>query len=123
MSDPRHHLGLEAEEAVAAWLTRVGWQVVARRLRSSAGGEVDLVALDPGRVLVAVEVRARSGPRAGAALESVGPRRVARLRRTLAAYARAGVGGHAGLRVDLVAVERDAARPGRWRLRRLSGIG
>lgn len=122
MTDPRHDLGLAAEDAVAAWLTRTGWSVVARRLRSRHGGEIDLVAIDPGEVLVAIEVRARRGRRAGSALETVDPRRVARLRRTLLEHARGTSGRHAGLRVDLVGVEPDG-EAGRWRLRRLAGIG
>lgn len=122
MTDPRHDLGQAAEDAVAAWLSRAGWRIVARRLRSRHGGEVDLVAIDPGDVLVAIEVRARSGGRAGSAFETVDGRRVGRLRRTLVEHARETGGLHSGLRVDLVAVEPDG-EAGRWRLRRLAGIG
>lgn len=121
MSDPRHILGLAVEELVAAWLTRAGWTVVARRARSVGGGEVDIVALDADQILVAVEVRARRHRRAGSAEESVDKRRVARLRRTLAALASTAP-LRAGLRVDLVTAEPadDLAR--RWRLRRIAGI-
>jgi putative endonuclease len=123
VSDPRHALGLAAEDLVADWLTRRGWQVVGRRLRSPAGGEVDLVARDLTGVLVAVEVRARRSARAGAAATSVDARRLGRLRGTLAAVAAAEQGRHTGLRVDLVTVEPVAGQPRRWRLRRLPGIG
>lgn len=108
---------------MAAWLIGAGWRIVGRRLRSTHGGEVDLVAVDPGRVLVAVEVRARASPRAGSALESVDARRVQRLRRTLVAHASSAGTAHSGLRVDLVGVEPDPSRPGLWRLRRVAGIG
>ena len=108
---------------MADWLTGRGWQVVGRRLRSPAGGEVDLVARDPTGVLVAVEVRARRSARAGAAATSVDARRLGRLRRTLAAVAAADGQRHAGLRVDLVTVEPVAGQPRRWRLRRMPGIG
>ena len=123
MRNPRHALGLRAETVVAAWLAEQGWQVLGRRLRSTAGGEVDLVARDPRGVLVAVEVRARRSARTGPAAGSVDARRVERLRRTLAAVAAAGHYRCSGLRVDLVTVEPADARPHHWRLRRLSGIG
>ena len=108
---------------MADWLTRRGWQVVGRRMRSPAGGEVDLVARDPTGVLVAIEVRARRSARAGAAATSVDARRLGRLRRTLAAIAAADQQRHVGLRVDLVTVEPVAGQRRRWRLRQLPGIG
>ena len=108
---------------MADWLTGRGWQVVGRRLRSSAGGEVDLVARDPTGVLVAIEVRARRSARAGAAATSVDARRLGRLRRTLAAVAADDQQRHTGLRVDLVTVEPVTGQPRRWRLRQLPGIG
>jgi putative endonuclease len=123
MGDPRHALGLAAEGLVGDWLTGRGWRIVGRRLRSAAGGEVDLVARDPTGVLVAIEVRARRSARAGAAATSVDARRLGRLRRTLAAVAAGDQERHAGLRVDLVTVEPVPGQPRRWRLRRLPGIG
>ena len=122
MADPRHALGSAAEAAVGAWLEACGWRIVERRVRSTAGGEVDLVAIDPGAVMVAIEVRARSSRRAGAAGVSVDARRVGRLRRTLVARAAASGAAHVGLRVDLVTVE-PAGSGGAWRLQRLPGIG
>jgi putative endonuclease len=120
MPDPRHALGSTAELAVARWLTEAGWTIVARRLRPVGGGEIDIVAIDPAAVLVAIEVRARSTPRAGSPVESLDLRRVARLARSLGLAAR-GRSGHRGLRVDLVSVE-PAGGAGRWRLRRLPGV-
>ena len=122
MGDPRHDLGLAAETAVAGWLTDAGWRVVERRARSPAGGEVDIVAMDPERTLVGIEVRARRTRRTGEAALTVDRRRVNRLRRTLAAIAADARHEHRALRVDLVTVE-PAADPGRWRLVRVPGIG
>jgi putative endonuclease len=120
MADPRHELGRDAELAVAAWLTDAGWRILARRWRVPEG-ELDLVCLDPDDTLVGVEVRARASPRAGTPEESVGRRRVGRLRRALGIYARASATGARRLRIDLVSVgDRDPA--GRWRLRRLPAI-
>lgn len=122
MGDPRHLLGAAAEDAVARWLTDAGWTIVGRRLRSRGGGEVDIVAIDRSATLVAIEVRARTSARAGAAEETVDPERVARLGRTLVAVAVRQRLDHVALRVDLVTAEPEPVAVGRWRLRRIPGI-
>ncbi len=123
MGDPRHLLGLAAENAAARWLDGCGWRVLARRCRSPDGGEVDLVALDPDGALVAIEVRARRTSRAGAAGLSVDGRRVARLRRTLAMIGAVSGTPHRALRVDLVTAEPVDSSAGTWRLVRIPGVG
>jgi putative endonuclease len=123
MSDPRHAIGRAAENAAAAWLAGAGWLILDRRLRAGAGGEVDLIALDPAMTLVAIEVRARRTHRTGEPATTVDGRRVRRLESTLIAYARARDVRHRGLRVDLVSAEPVAAPATGWRLRRLPGIG
>ena len=123
MPNPRHLLGLAAEDAVARWLTDAGWTIVGRRLRAGGGGEVDIVALDRSRTLVAVEVRARTTPRTGRAVETVDATRTARLGRTLSAIAARDRLDATGLRIDLVTAEPEPGDIGRWRLRRTGGIG
>ena len=123
MPNPRHLLGQAAEDAVARWLTDAGWTIVGRRIRDGGGGEVDIIALDRTRTLVAIEVRARTTPRTGRAAETVDATRTARLGRTLAAVARRERLGAAGLRIDLVTAEPEPGEIGRWRLRRMEGIG
>jgi putative endonuclease len=123
MGDPRHDLGHAAEAAVAAWLEASGWQILARRHRSPAGGEVDLIARDPDGVLVGIEVRARRTTRAGLGSETLDARRTARIGRTLAAFAAGSRAAHRGLRVDLVRVTPMPGPHARWRLRRIPGIG
>ena len=122
MSDPRHLLGITAEEAVACWLKRAGWTIRARRERRPGGGEIDVVAVDPAGTLVAIEVRARRTSRTGAAVATVDAHRVARIGRTLVAHARVSGRAWSGLRVDLVTVEPLPDAPRRWRLRRLPGL-
>jgi putative endonuclease len=122
MTDPRHTLGLRMEGAVARWLEAAGWHVVARRARAPGGGEVDVVAVDPDGVLVAVEVRARRSARTGAAAATVDRPRVVRLRRTLAVLGRGSPVPSRGMRVDLVAAEPIAGTADRWRLQRIPGI-
>jgi len=123
MANSRHNLGLDGEEATAAWLSRAGWRVLARRHRARFGGEVDIVALDPDGVLVAIEVKVRRTVRSGSPIESVDALKVAGLRRALAVFAHASREPRSGLRVDLVAVEPVRGRRGAWRLRRVPGIG
>lgn len=118
MPDPRHVLGLRAEAEVARALEARGWRVLARRWRAPEG-ELDLVCLDPGGVLVAIEVRARRSPRTGAAAETVSRTRVARLRRALLRFASEHPTPHRDLRLDLVCVEPVADG---WRARRRPAI-
>ena len=123
MGDPRHDLGINAERAVGAWLEESGWRLLGRRVRAPGGAEVDIVALDPGGVLVGIEVRARRTARAGIGTESIDARRTARAGRTLAAFA-AGAGvDHRGLRIDLISVMPEPGTDARWRLRRIPNIG
>ena len=123
MGDRRHDLGIAAEQAVATWLERAGWEILARRRRSSDGGEVDLIALDPDATLVALEVRARRSGRTGLGSETIDRRRTARIGRTLAAFATSEGGHHRGLRLDLVIVAPVPGDATRWRLRRIPNIG
>ena len=90
-SGPRGRTGAAAEEAAAGHLAALGWIIIARNLRLGRD-ELDLVARSPRpeAALVVVEVRARSGPGFGAAVESVDGRKVARLYRAVAALRRSG---------------------------------
>lgn len=123
MADPRHTLGRNAEDAAARWLQAHGWTVLARRHRHASGGEVDLILLDAGGTLVGVEVRARRSVRAGAPEESVDTHRIARIARTLAAFAVASRTPHVGLRIDLVAVEPAGPSERLVRVRRIPNVG
>jgi Holliday junction resolvase-like predicted endonuclease len=123
MADRRHTLGIEAELAVATWLSASGWTILARRQRSAAGGEVDLIALDPSETLVAVEVRARMTRRTGGGPDTLDARRIGRIGRTLAAFAAECSTRHTGLRIDLVSLEPMPGMPKRWRVCRLANAG
>ncbi|MBI2571544.1 MAG: YraN family protein [Candidatus Schekmanbacteria bacterium] len=85
----RSDWGRQAEGEAAAFLETRGFRIVARNYRIRGVGEVDLVALEGG-ALVFVEVRSRRGRNVGelvaAALESVTPRKQARLARIASAY-------------------------------------
>ncbi len=88
---PRGAVGAAAEDAAAAHLHALGWSVLARNLRVGTV-ELDIVALEPGprRTLVIVEVRSRSSPGFGAAIESVDGRKVLRLYRAALSLRRVG---------------------------------
>ena len=62
----------------ASFLSQRGYRVLAKNQRTPVG-ELDLVCVD-GRDLVVVEVKARASNEYGSALESIGPRKGARLR-------------------------------------------
>ena len=118
-SGPRGRTGAEAEAAAAAHLVAHGWIILARNVHIGRD-ELDLVARDPDRALVVVEVRARSGSAFGTGVESVDARKVARLYRAAGALRRDGhpaLGPGAlthPLRVDLVTLRRHAS--GAWRV-------
>lgn len=102
----RSALGVAGEEAVAAWLKRSGWRILARNWRCR-NGELDIVALD-GDALVAVEVKVRRVGTSEPAEWAVTP---AKRRRILTAFEafRAAHPEHAErlCRVDLIAITVD----------------
>lgn len=123
MADGRQELGRRAEDAVASWLAERGWLVLERRWRLAGRGEIDLICRDPHGALVGVEVKLRSSGRAGTGQESVDEHRLARLRRTLAAYAALAAEAGQGpsvLRLDVVALAPNG--DGRWQLSHLHGV-
>lgn len=126
---PRGAIGAAAESAAAAYLRDRGWIVLARNLRVGRD-EIDILAREPGSaVLVVVEVRARSCPGFGVALESVDARKVAHLYRAAFALLRGGHAdlpwtglGWAGWRVDLLTLR--LGTDGRWQVEQhLRGLG
>ena len=118
MAAPEQRLGRGAEATTARWLTDRGWRVLEQRWRS-AGGEIDLVCLDPDGVLVGVEVKLRRTSRTGGPADAVSGRRLLRLRRGLADYASRHRLATSGLRIDLVAFTPDGDA---WRLAHWPGI-
>ena len=98
--------GRRGEVLAALWLMAKGYRILGFRLRTPHG-EIDLVARR-GRVLAAVEVKARTSLEA--ALEAVSPSQRERLRRAIRAIAarRRGL-ENAEVRLDLMALA-----PGRF---------
>jgi putative endonuclease len=84
MSHEGKQLGQRGEDAAAAFLERVGMQIVERNWRCSAG-EIDIVALD-GPALVLCEVKTRRSMRAGSPEDAVTPSKQKRYARLAGAY-------------------------------------
>lgn len=76
--------GRWAEDLVARWYARQGYDVLDRNWRC-AGGELDVV-LARGDELVFCEVKARRTAAYGVPAEAVGPQKLLRLRRLAAAW-------------------------------------
>jgi putative endonuclease len=116
-ADGRRGLGNAGEALAVRALTEAGLHVVDRNWRCPAG-ELDIVAHDqapdfsrdgePATWLVIVEVRTRRGQAYGTALQSITPRKQAKLREVAEQYVQAH--GWAGpWRIDVLAVQMDAA--------------
>lgn len=112
-------LGRHGEELAARYLQLQGMRVLARNWHGD-GGELDIVATW-GPVLVAAEVKTRSGTRFGDPLESADQDKLRRVRRLARAWAAAQPRRFARIRVDAVGV---LLRPGgRWYVRHQRGVG
>lgn len=106
LTDPRRSLGRAGEDLAVRALAERGYIVVERNWRCLLG-ELDIIARD-GECLVFVEVRTRRGGWRGAAADSVGPRKRARLAALADAYLQAGAYPQTtDWRVDVVAIEMD----------------
>lgn len=118
-TDPRHRLGVAAEQEVIALLRREGYQVLAHRWRLHRH-DVDIIARR-GPVVVFAEVKARRRSSFGRGVEAVTAKKQRELVRAAAAWLqRRGRTGDVA-RFDVIVIEgarvdwlQDAFRPG-WR--------
>ncbi len=76
--------GAEGEKIAAEFLRKMGYRILERNFRNVLG-EIDIIALD-GKILVFVEVKARSGDRFGAPQFAVDARKQAKMSRVALAY-------------------------------------
>jgi putative endonuclease len=98
----RPDTGRRAEALAAALLERAGLRIVARNWRRPEG-EIDLVA-DDGGTCVFVEVRSRTGVERGDPLESITPRKRARVIRAARLYLDSEPSRAGAYRFDVVGV-------------------
>ena len=116
---PKDVLGRTGEQLAAEYLERSGFRILDRNYRC-AEGEIDIVAAD-GRVLVACEVKTRSGVGYGAPAEAVTSRKLRRLRRLAVRWVVAHGVLFDELRVDVVGVLRSPS--GEFDIEHLRGVG
>jgi putative endonuclease len=100
--DGRVSLGKLGEDLACKELQRHGYAIIDRRFRTRCG-ELDIIARD-GRVLVFIEVRARSSSRFGNPFDSVTRQKRQRLSRMAAAYLLQKRVGNVSCRFDVVGV-------------------
>lgn len=99
-----------AEEYVAEYLSRIGWEILARQFRTRFG-EIDLVAKDPEGTWVFVEVKARRSHRFGTPEEAVTPHKMRKIIRTLHAYLGGLRATNIAYRIDVVALDMFPNKP------------
>ena len=112
-------LGRQGEQLAAEHLQRAGFRVLDRNWRC-AEGEIDIVAVDR-RVLVACEVKTRSGTGYGTPLEAVDWRKRRRLRRLAVNWVMAHGVLFDEVRVDVVSVLKTGS--GDFTIEHIPGVG
>lgn len=95
-------VGQYGERVATTHLVEWGWRILDRNWRG-VGGEPDIVALD-GNVLVAVEVKTRSGTGFGHPAQAVTSAKLARIRRLTGQWLTTHEVRAASVRIDVVAV-------------------
>lgn len=105
----RRTVGSAGEALALKHLRAAGYEILTTSWRSYVG-EIDIVARQNGE-LVFVEVRARYAAEPGAALESIGRRKQAKLVRTAQAYLADHHLEEAAWRIDVVAITFERGHP------------
>jgi putative endonuclease len=114
----KDELGRLGEQLAAEYLQQAGLRILDRNWRC-AEGELDIVAVER-RVLVACEVKTRSGLGFGSPLEAISRRKQARLRRLAISWIRAHGVLFDEVRVDVVGLVRD--RAGHFTIEHVRGV-
>ncbi len=100
----RAEIGALGEQLAVDHLTSRGLTVLERNWRCRFG-ELDVIAFDPiGRIVVFVEVKARTTDRFGGVAYAVTPDKLRRLRRLVGLWLAAHPGHYAGTRLDVIGV-------------------
>ncbi len=116
---PKDVLGRRGEDLAAEYLSQAGFRILDRNYRCS-DGEIDIVAADR-RVLVACEVKTRSGVGYGTPVEAVTRQKVRRLRRLAVRWVAAHGVIFDQLRVDVIGVLRST--DGEFTIEHIRGVG
>lgn len=111
-------LGRLGEQLAAEYLQQTGIRILDRNWRC-ADGELDIVAAER-RVLVACEVKTRSGVAFGSPLEAISRRKQARLRRLAVGWIQAHGVLFDEVRIDVIGLVRD--RAGHFTIEHVRGV-
>lgn len=114
----KDELGRLGEQLAVEYLQQAGLRILDRNWRC-AEGELDIVAVER-RVLVACEVKTRSGLGFGSPLEAISRRKQARLRRLAISWIRAHGVLFDEVRVDVLGLVRD--RAGHFSIEHVRGV-
>jgi putative endonuclease len=114
----KDELGRLGEQLAAEYLQQAGLRILDRNWRC-AEGELDIVAVER-RVLVACEVKTRSGLGFGSPLEAISRRKQARLRRLAINWIKAHGVLFDEVRVDVIGLVRD--RAGHFTIEHVRGV-
>jgi putative endonuclease len=112
-------LGREGEQAAVDYLKGCGYRILDRNWRGAAG-ELDIVAVER-HVLVACEVKTRSGTGYGTPLEAVSVAKRRRLRQLAVAWLSAHGIRFDRIRIDVLGLVRDPA--GGFTIEHVRGVG
>ena len=107
MTMQRRHTGQAGDREALAWLRKSGYQIEQLNYRCPLG-EIDIVARE-GETIVFVEVRTRTGTRAGRASESITPAKGRRLKKLALYYLQDKYGRDIPCRLDLIAIQLNPA--------------
>jgi putative endonuclease len=102
VTQARRQLGRTGEDAVVAWYTDHGYELVVRNWRCREG-ELDLI-VRRGRQYVFCEVKTRSSDAFGVPAEAVGRAKQARIRQLAARWLTEGQVRAVGIRFDVASV-------------------
>lgn len=102
MTRHRRALGADGEDIAADYLRALDWLVLERNWRS-AGGEIDIIAYDPGDdSVVGVEVKTRNTAYFGRPVEAVKQAKVDRLHRLIRTWVSDNGAYAREIRIDLI---------------------
>jgi putative endonuclease len=99
----RAQIGALGEQLAVEHLTSFGWRVLARNWRCRYG-ELDVIAVEPGGVVVFVEVKTRTSEQFGGVAQAVTPDKVRRLRRLAGLWLASQNGSWPQVRIDVIGV-------------------
>ena len=95
--------GNRGEEIACGYLKKSGYTIINRNVRFSRICELDIIALDRNKTLVAVEVKTRKNEKLGSPLEAITPQKYTNIKSGLYNYA-SEHSEYKKIRIDVIAI-------------------